>query len=184
MFKGWNPTLWKARSHVSCLFNAMTADGLVSQGARASAAMVLTGITWWHHQMETFSALLALCAGNSPVPVNSPHKGQWRGALMFSLICAWINDWVNNYEAGHLRRHRHRHRGHYEVNVMAWKIPLSAPEGLLFNDISIVFHILYRHWPFIGPFYYRLHLAFGWAISSYCATCKVLMLVTKYCHWK
>ena len=24
-------------------------------------------------------------------PVNSPHKGQWRGALMFSLICAWIN---------------------------------------------------------------------------------------------
>ena len=24
-------------------------------------------------------------------PVNSPHKGQWRGALMFSLICARIN---------------------------------------------------------------------------------------------
>ena len=33
-------------------------------------------------------------------PVNSPHKGQWRGALMFSLICVWINDWVNNREAG------------------------------------------------------------------------------------
>ena len=45
-------------------------------------------IPWWRHQMETFSALLALCAGNSPVPVNSPHKGQWCGALMFSLICA------------------------------------------------------------------------------------------------
>ena len=45
---------------------------------------------WWRHQMETFSALLALCAGNSPVPVNSPHKGQWRGALMFSLISACI----------------------------------------------------------------------------------------------
>ena len=29
-------------------------------------------------------------------PVNSPQKGQWRGALMFSLICAWINGWVNN----------------------------------------------------------------------------------------
>ena len=36
-------------------------------------------------------------------PVNSPHKSQWRGALMFSLICAWINVWVNNREAGHLR---------------------------------------------------------------------------------
>ena len=35
--------------------------------------------------------------------VNSPHKGQWRGALMFSLICAWINGWVNNCEAGDLR---------------------------------------------------------------------------------
>ena len=53
-------------------------------------------MTWWRHQMETFSALLALCAGNSPVPVNSPHKGQWRGALMFSLIYACISDLVNN----------------------------------------------------------------------------------------
>ena len=47
-------------------------------------------------------------------PVNSPHKGQWRGALMFSLICVWIIDWVNNREAGDLRRHR----GHYDVIVM------------------------------------------------------------------
>ena len=69
---------------------------------------------WWRHQMETFSTQLALCAGNSLVPVNSPHKGQWRGALMFSLICIWINGWVNNPEAGDLRRHR----GHYDVNVM------------------------------------------------------------------
>ena len=44
--------------------------------------------------MEAFSALLVLCAGNSPVPGTSPLKGQWRGALMFSFICAWINDWV------------------------------------------------------------------------------------------
>ena len=35
-----------------------------------------------------------------PPPVNSPHKGQWHGALMFSLICIWINGWVNNREAG------------------------------------------------------------------------------------
>ena len=81
------------------------------------------GATWWRHQMETFSALLVLCAGNSPVPENSPHKGQWRGALMFSLICTWINDWVNNREAGDLRRHR----GHYDVNVMETKpFPVQA----------------------------------------------------------
>ena len=39
-------------------------------------------------------------------PVNSPHKGQWRGALMFSLICAWTSGWANNRNAGDLGRHR------------------------------------------------------------------------------
>ena len=47
-------------------------------------------------------------------PVNSPHKGQWRGALMFTLICARINGWVNNGEAGDLRRNR----AHYDVIVI------------------------------------------------------------------
>ena len=83
--------------------------------------------SWWRHQMETFSALLALCAGNSPVPVNSPHKGQWCRALMFSLICVWINDSVNNREAGDLRCHG----GHYDVNVMSKfllaSFPVAAP---------------------------------------------------------
>ena len=52
-------------------------------------------------------------------PVNSSHKGQWRGALMFSLICAWSNGWVNNRDAGDLRRHG----THYDVTVMfSWKI--------------------------------------------------------------
>ena len=39
-------------------------------------------------------------------PVKSLHKGQWRGALMFSLICTRINGYVNTGEAGDLRRHR------------------------------------------------------------------------------
>ena len=46
-------------------------------------------------------------------PVNSPHKGQWRGALMFSFICAWINGCVNTSEAGDLRRDR----ADYDVTV-------------------------------------------------------------------
>ena len=64
--------------------------------------------------METFSALLAFVPWIHRSPVNFPHKGQWRRALMFSLICTWINGWVNNREAGDLRRHR----GHYDVTVM------------------------------------------------------------------
>ena len=47
-------------------------------------------------------------------PVNFPRNGQWRGALMFSLICAWINGWVNNREAGDLRPHS----AHHYVNLM------------------------------------------------------------------
>ena len=47
-------------------------------------------------------------------PVNSPHKVQWRGALMFFFICAWINGWVNNRGAGDWRRNR----AHYDVAVM------------------------------------------------------------------
>ena len=69
-------------------------------------------ISRWRHQMETFSALLALCAGNSPV--NSPQKGQWRGALIFSLNCARTNGWVHNRDTGDLTRHC----AHYIVTVM------------------------------------------------------------------
>ena len=47
-------------------------------------------------------------------PVNSPHKGKWRGNLTFSLICIWIKDWVKNREAGDLRRYG----AHYDVIVM------------------------------------------------------------------
>ena len=46
--------------------------------------------------------------------VNSSHKGQWCGALMFSSICGWIHSWVNNRDAGNLRRHG----AHYDVTVM------------------------------------------------------------------
>ena len=57
-------------------------------------------------------------------PVNFPYQGQWRGALMFSLIYAWINDWVNNREAGDLRRQH----GHYDVIVMfSWHFNIMHP---------------------------------------------------------
>ena len=70
--------------------------------------------SWWHHQMETFSALLAICAGNSPVTGEFPAQRPVTRALMFSLISAGMNDWVNKQEAGDLRRHC----AHYDVTVM------------------------------------------------------------------
>ena len=60
-------------------------------------------------------------------PVNSPLKGQWCRALMFSFICAWINSWVNNCKAGDLRCHH----AHYDLTVMKIlrKMPFRHPLG-------------------------------------------------------
>ena len=56
-------------------------------------------------------------------PVNSPHKGQWRGALMFSLMCVRMNGSVNNREAGDLRRYH----AHYDVTVMVRRVSGGYP---------------------------------------------------------
>ena len=69
----------------------------------------------WKH----FPRYWPFVQGIHRAPVNSPHNGQWRGALMFSLISVWINDWVNNFEAGDLRCNH----GHYDVNVMSCCLP-------------------------------------------------------------
>ena len=64
----------------------------------------------WNH----FPCYWPFVRGNHRSPMKSPHKGKWRGALIFSLNCAWINGWVNNGEAGDLRRHHAR----YDATVM------------------------------------------------------------------
>ena len=71
----------------------------------------------WHDDVikwEHFPRYWPFMWGIHRSPVNSPHKGQWRRALMFSMIWAWTNVWVNNQDAGDLRRHR----AHYDVFVM------------------------------------------------------------------
>ena len=78
----------------------------------------------WQNSAKTLSMMTSsngnifrvtrLCAGIHRSPVNSPHKGEWRGTLMFSLICVWKNGWVNNRKAGDLRHYR----AHYDVTVM------------------------------------------------------------------
>ena len=82
--------------------------------------------SWWHGLLATlpnhddvikwkhFTRSWLFVWGIHRWPVNSPHKGQWRGALMFSLICTWINGWVDNGEAGDLRSHG----ADYDVTVM------------------------------------------------------------------
>ena len=58
-------------------------------------------------------------------PVNFPHNGQWRRALMFSLVCVWTNGWDNNRDAGDLRRHC----AHYHVAVMVLRWPYTLKQA-------------------------------------------------------
>ena len=64
--------------------------------------------------METFSALLAICVGNSPVNGEFPTQRPVTRSFGVSFICIWINSWVNNGEAGDLSCNR----AHYGVIVM------------------------------------------------------------------
>ena len=64
----------------------------------------------WKH----FPRYWPFVRGMHQSPVNSPHKGQWRRALVLPLIFAWINGWVNCREAGDSIHHR----VHHDVTVL------------------------------------------------------------------
>ena len=78
-------------------------------------------ISWWRHQMETFSTLLALCAGNSPVTGEFPAQRPVTRSFDVFFDLRLNKRLSNNCEAGDLRRHR----THYDVIVMFIRIPLS-----------------------------------------------------------
>ena len=75
--------------------------------------------------METFSALLAICAGNPTVTGEFPAQRPVTRSFDVSFICARINGWVNNREAGDLRRHG----PHYDVIVMASYFSRPGKQG-------------------------------------------------------
>ena len=80
------------------------------------------------HQMETFSASLALCEGNPPVTGGFPSQRPvvWSFDVFFDFF-AWTNRWAHNQDAGDLRRHR----AHYDSTVMmhtVWCV-IHIPQG-------------------------------------------------------
>ena len=103
----------------SCIIDLVTPDETLWRTSNVffwtrlvDDAIFNDGIIKWKHIRHSWSFV----QGIHRSPVNSQHKFQWRGALMFSLICARINPRENNLEAGDLRRHR----AHYDANVMPW----------------------------------------------------------------
>ena len=99
-----------------CVTRPQWVNAIHDSASRVLYIVCWTGsqiLTWsWCRQMETYSALLTLYEGD---PLDSPHKGQWRGALMFSLICAWTNGWANSRDTGDLGCHH----ALYDVTVMS-----------------------------------------------------------------
>ena len=101
----------------------------ISSSATLSRCVLLhDDVIKWKH----FPRYWPFVRGIHRSPVNSPHKGQWRGALMFSLICVWINGWVNNRKAGDLRRYR----AHYDVTVMTRSLSVHHVYRNLASDQS------------------------------------------------
>ena len=109
------------------------------------------GASWWRHQIEHFPRYWPFLRGIHRSPVNSPHKGQWHGALIFFFICARINGWANNRKAGDLGRHS----AHYDASVMCnqhtvcsnelyinWCIPCNGQTE--YHFISDEFVVKYR----------------------------------------
>ena len=101
------------------------------------------GIIWVKHddviKWQHFPRYWPFVRGIHGSPVNSPHKGQWRGALMFSLICTWIKGWINNREAGDLRRHR----AHYDYDVIVMNHRRLRISALQFIEYGHNDHLRY-----------------------------------------
>ena len=80
-----------------------------------------------------------LC-GNSPVTGESPHKGQWRGALVFPLICVWTNSRAKTGNAGDLRRHRTHYNVIQMVNIssfLRWCLSRSQQKTCQWSPVSV-----------------------------------------------
>ena len=127
-------------------------------------------LTQWHDDVikwKHFPRCWPFVRGIHRSPVNSPHKCQWRGALMFSLICTRINGWVNNGETGDLRPYR----AHYDVTVMDTRgcTMHYVMHKLIFNSLDIDFihsDILIRSYKKYYFIIQILRVAYGGKITN------------------
>ena len=108
-------------------------------------------VIWWRHQMETFSALLVICAGNSSV------TGEFPAQRTVTRIFDVFFD---------LRRHR----AHYDVTVMPWTaitVHQTASRHIFYifvhclND-GFLCKIFYTPWKCLQHVWYELQLFISW----------------------
>ena len=113
---------------LSLLF-LLTREIATWESQRSSSAIGLSAVSsssWSRHEMETFSALWAICAGNSPVPGEFPAERPVTRSFNVFFDQRLKNGWVNNLEAGDVRRYR----AHYDVIVIITENPYTWNVGL------------------------------------------------------
>ena len=121
-------------------------------------------VSWWCHQMETFSALLALCEGNPPVTGGFPSQRPVARSVDVFFICAWTNGWVNNRDAGDLRRHR----AHYDVLVTK---AIYSERGSNEHDFNMLKAKMYSHLNLKSWICFSAYVRFYEVVKKYPCRC-------------
>ena len=112
-------------------------------------------ISWKH-----FPCYWPFVRGIHRTPVNHPHKGQWRGALVFFFICAWMNGWVNNREAGDLTRHC----AYYDGTIIQQMHSLNASKRIPFI-VNLKWSTVFTK--YVWSFVDRIHIFYTMMTSSH-----------------
>ena len=106
------------------------------------SGMGVTVLPWWRHQMEAFSALLAICAGNSPVPGESPAQRPVTRSfdVFFDLR---LNTWLSKQSWGWwfetLSRPLWSHRNDSSTCLFFWdKFCITKLYGKFFKSLSFL----------------------------------------------
>ena len=119
---------WSAQARPGTALLSSFAQWIIYDNDNAKSP--LQNLLRWPHQMEmeTFFALLALCAGHRWIPIIKVSDTELCD-MMFSLICALTNGWVHNRDAGDLIRHR----AHNDVTVMQAGCMARVPSSLYYK---------------------------------------------------
>ena len=133
------------------------------------STLAVSVTAWWRHQMETLSALLVICTGNSPVTGEFPAQRPMTLSFDVFFDLPWINRWANNRESGDLIHHR----AHYGVAIME----LLNNWIIFFIKMCTWFIHIRRYHPFWNLSYEKLLICLLhiWLMVSPCSNARVPM---------
>ena len=124
-------TSFRLETGLDCAYDYVTVRPLMGMGC---VRRIHDDVIKWKH----FPSHGPFLRGIHRSPMNSPHKGQWRGALVISLIWVQTNGWVNNRDAGDLRHHS----VHYDVTIMQlWVVIMPAHNEHMKAVLSTTWHL-------------------------------------------